>query len=105
MAKIIAHTIFAPGHLYPFICVLKELQRRGFAVKLCVSTPANAVPKQLGGIPVKRIRTERFESFSANEGRGKAQRVWLANLSRNGDPAAVTMGRLLRKESPDCVLV
>ncbi len=105
MTKVIAHTIFAPGHTYPFLSILTELQRRGCAVKLCVDTPATSVPSKMGGVPVRRMRGATFESIPTRQRRKEAERVWLANLARSGQPTADTLEQLVVCERPDFLLI
>lgn len=105
MPHIIAHTILAPGHTFPFLAVLAELQRRGCTVKLCVDTPSEDAPTNIGGIPVVRMRVDQYERLPARGARREAQRVWLANLRRSGEAAAARTEQLLADERPDCVLI
>jgi MGT family glycosyltransferase len=105
MAKVIAHTIYAPGHTYPFLSVLVELQRRGLAVKLCVDTPLKSLPSKIGGVSIRRMRGATFDTVPANRWRGGAERVWLANLAKSGEPGADTLGKLLTEERPDFLLI
>lgn len=105
MAKVLAYTILAPGHTYPFLAVLTELRRRGFAVTLCANTPAESVPKQMAGVSVKGIRWHPPERVPTDQGRRAAERVWLDNLARMGEPLADTLGKLLAEERPDFLLI
>jgi MGT family glycosyltransferase len=103
--KVLAHTVLAPGHTYPFLSVLIELQRRGFTVTMGVSTSAESVPEQIAGVRVTGMRWHAPERVPTNQGRRATERVWLANLARTGEPLADTLGRMLAEERPDFLLI
>lgn len=105
MAKVLAHTVLAPGHTYPFLSVLIELQRRGFSVTMGVSTSAESVPERIAGVRVTGMRWHAPERVPTNQGRRAAERVWLHNLARTGEPLADTLGRMLAEERPDFLLI
>jgi MGT family glycosyltransferase len=105
MPTIIVHTILIPGHTFPFVPVLAELQRRGFTVKLCVDAPSGDAPASIGGIPVRGIRSEYYERLPTRGPRREQQRVSLENLRRSGGAAAARTAQLLADECPDFVVV
>lgn len=105
-AKVLAHTILTPGHTSPFLSVLIELQRRGFVVTLCANTSAESVPEQIAGVRLRGIRWRQPpEPVPNDQGRRAAERVWLDNLARTGEPLADTLGLLLPEERPDFLLI
>lgn len=104
MAKVLAYTILAPGHTYPFLSVLTELQRRRFSVTLCVTT-RDWAPDQIGGVPVRAIRWHGPKHVPTDQGRRVAERVRLDNLARMGEPVADTLDLLLAEERPDFLLI
>jgi MGT family glycosyltransferase len=105
MTKIIAHTTIEPGHAYPFLPILRELQRRGIAVKLCVSSLTHELPPEMGGVPLRPIRGAGLERVSPAVRGREAERIFLANLARSGQPTADAMELLIREEQPDLLLV
>ena len=105
MPKVLAHTILCPGHVYPFLAVLTELQGRGFAVTLCVNTPAESAPEQIESVPVRGIRWHPPVRVPTNQGRRAAERVWLDNVARTGEPLANALDQLVAEERPDFLLI
>ena len=105
MVRVLAHTILSPGHTYPFLSVLLELQRRGFAVTLCANTPGDTAPEQIAGVPVRAARWQGLDLVPTNHGIRAAERVWLDNLARAGEPLAALLDQLLMQERPDFLLI
>jgi MGT family glycosyltransferase len=103
--KVLAHTVLSPGHTHPFLAVLLELKRRGFAVDFCVNTSDGECPREIAGIQVTGIRWHGPDRIPMNQGREAAERTWQANLARSGEQLAVALeGQLLAKR-PDFLLI
>ena len=106
MSTVVALTILSPGHLYPFLSVLFELRRRGFTVKLYVHNDVTEqVPSTISGVEVKSIHWAAPLPIPVEKGRTAAERVWLENLRRTGEPLAEVLDGLIVAERPDFVLV
>jgi len=104
MAKVLAHTILAPGHTYPFLSVLIELQRRGLETLMCVCA-ADETPAQIGGVPVRRVVWDAPERVPTEQGARAADAVCYKNLARTGAPVAAALDQLIIVERPDFLLI
>jgi len=104
MAKVLGHTILAPGHTYPFLSVLVELQRRGFETLLSVNS-AEPVPPQIGTVPVRPMAWDAPERVPTDRGPRAADAVSYRNLTRTGAPVADGLDQLIVEEHPDFLLI
>jgi MGT family glycosyltransferase len=98
VAKIVAYTIQTPGHAYPFVPVLQELQRRRHAVWFAMFQQTSGPP--LGGIRTRRLT---WPSARADELLGGPSAT--GRIDHYGEPLAETLERVIREEHPDLLLV
>lgn len=104
MSRILAFTLPAPGHLFPFVPVLEELRDRGHDIVLALPSDSPlevatdrlfrslhlewSIPPQLRQRPV-----------------GDANAVELQTFAAYGAPMATALTTVLEQESPDFVLI
>ena len=106
MSTVFGYSVAAPGHLFSFIAVLLELQRRGHAVRLLVPATPD-LPGMIAGIPIDHLVWERREEWkSGGMPAGDAasvERAWRWMV--DGEPAAEILEQRLLRMRPDFLLV
>jgi MGT family glycosyltransferase len=99
MAKILAFSFQSPGHLYPFVSLLHELQSRGHAVVFGMFQTERR--SSIGGIRIRRV-TARLTGLDTTAMQDAAG---LELVPQCGEPLARAMEHLIHEEQPDFILV
>ena len=106
MARIIAYTVLTPGHVYPFIPILQELQRRGHNPLLVVFTERDDV-EQVGGIRVRVVNRSGEGPLGSPLGLDGTTifRQGRVDFSAYGEVTAAVLERMIAQEQPDLLVV
>jgi MGT family glycosyltransferase len=106
MSRIIAFTIPSPGHLFPFVPILRELGERGHQVRVALAAGAAGM-EEIGGVPVSQppAAAPALRQVVVTDGRGGLAEAHAASYAENGEPAAALLEAVLAAEHPDFVLV
>jgi MGT family glycosyltransferase len=109
MARILAFTVPAPGHLYPFVPILLALQQRGHSVRFGLPSQEreSKKSKSVAGIRIRSMRLKSGaypETTSAQQHAG-ARESKLEMFRVQGEPLAELLDRLIAEERPDVLLV
>lgn len=91
MARVLAFSVYLPGHVYPMIPTLRELQARGSEVVLALCGTRAGIT-EIAGVPVREIDFD-------------PDRLEQDGYSERGEPLAVALERLLVEERPDLLLI
>jgi len=107
MARILAYTTPARGHLFPLVPILDQLSRRGHQIAL--RTLAAEVPSMRArGFDAASI-SDRIEAIAHDDWRANNPRAALARvvrtLTQRADHDAPDLRRAIDQERPDALLV
>lgn len=105
MATIVAITLNVPGHLFPFVPVLRELQRRGHAVSFALCSYGN-VPRAIDGIPIVQVSWPEGRRDAPIDNKPVFAAVpCVSDFAAFGEPLATPCAELFIREQPDFLLV
>jgi MGT family glycosyltransferase len=107
MARILAYTSPAPGHLFPVVDTLLELQRRGHEV--AVRTMASQVPRMAAlGFSATAIAPE-IEAHEADDWRARtpmgANKRLVTTFARRGEHEIPDLAAAIADTDPDVLLI
>ena len=107
MAKILAQTILAPGHLNPFLPILIELQSRGHEIVIAVPAPATAtLPSSVAGIRIQAAHppTSTAPLLVVCDPPTTAPSDTQRTFAVHGEPIAGALASTIAAERPDCII-
>lgn len=105
MARVLSYSALTPGHFFPFVPILRELQNRGHTV---IGATFGRQPRgaEIAGIPICGIDSEQPEPVNNAGlwGRGAWPQI-LNAFALRGEAMAAALEQLIAEEQPDFLLV
>lgn len=105
VAKIVAYTIRTPGHLFPFVPILLELQKRGHNIQLLIPIFRGESPPTVPGV---RVRVAQWTAAGLSGGVGLRNQGGAGGPTDSalfGRPLASILERSIAEERPDLLII